>query len=144
MFQNLIERRTLGNAGLIVFLLGLATLVLGLIVINQAALATSIGIGLLIILAILAKPDLATLIVVFVLFTNAAVIAVQFHNVPRLVGASLPALLVFPLASLVIIRREKIILSPILLPIFLFFAVQVAGTLFSAYRAEATNNLITF
>jgi putative inorganic carbon (hco3(-)) transporter len=144
MFQNLIERRALGNGGLIVFLLGLATLVLGLIAVNQAALATSIGLGLLIILAIMAKPDLATLIVVFVLFTNAAVIAVQFHNVPSLVGASLPALLVFPLASLVIIRREKIIMSPILLPIFLFFAVQVAGTLFAKYLTEATNNLITF
>jgi putative inorganic carbon (hco3(-)) transporter len=144
MFQNLIERRGLGNGGLIVFLLGFATLVLGLIAVDQATLATSIGLGLLVMLAILAKPKLATLIVVFVLFTNAAVIAVQFHNVPSLVGASLPAMLVFPLASLVIIRREKIILSPILLPIFLFFAVQVAGTLFAEYRAEATNNLITF
>jgi len=144
MFQNLIERRSLGNGGLIVFLLGFAALVVGLIAVDQAALATSIGLGLLVILAILAKPNLATLIVVFVLFTNAAVIAVQFHNVPSLVGASLPALLVFPLASLVIIRREKIILSPILLPIFLFFAVQVAGTLFTEYRVEATDNLITF
>jgi putative inorganic carbon (HCO3(-)) transporter len=144
MFQNLIERRALGNGGLVVFLLGLATLILGLIATNQANIAIGIGLGLLVMLAILAKPNLATLLVVFILFTNAAVIAVQFHNVPSLVGASLPALLVFPLASLVIIRREKIILSPILLPIFLFFAVQVAGTLFSAYRAEATNNLITF
>jgi len=144
MLQNLIERRTAGNGGLIVFLLGLAALVVGLIAIDQSALATSIGLGLLMILAILAKPNLATLIVVFVLFTNAAVIAVQFHNVPSLVSASLPALLVFPLASLVIIRREKIVMSPILLPIFLFFAVQVAGTLFAEYRAEATNNLITF
>src|SRR5215212_5296852 len=144
MFQNLIDRRALGNGGLSVFLLGFATLVVGLIATNRATLATSIGLGLLVILAILARPNLATLIVVFVLFTNAAVIAVQFHNVPRLIGASLPALLVFPLASLVIIRREKIILSPILLPMFLFFAVQVAGTLFAEYRTQATNNLITF
>ena len=48
------------------------------------------------------------------------------------------------LASYVIIRREKLVMSPILLPIFLFFAVQVAGTLFADYRYEATNNLITF
>jgi putative inorganic carbon (hco3(-)) transporter len=145
MFQNLSERRMLGNGGLIAFLVGLAALIVGLIATNQSALATSIGLGLLVILAILAKPNLATLIVVFVLFTNAAVIAVQFHNVPSLVSVSLPALLVFPLASLVVIRREKIILSPILLPIFLFFAVQVAGTLFaSEFRTEATNNLVTF
>jgi len=113
MFQSLIERRALGNGGLIIFLLGLATLILGLIAINQAMLAIYIGLGLLTILAILAKPNLATLIVVFILFTNAAVIAVNFHNVPKLVGGSLPALLVFPLASYVIVRREKLVMSPI-------------------------------
>jgi O-antigen ligase len=144
MLQNLIDQRAPGNGSVVVFLVRFATAILGLIAINQTMMAIMIGLGLLMLLAILAKPDFATLLVVFVLFTNAAVIAVQFHNVPSLVGASLPALLVFPLASLVIIRREKIVMSPILLPIFLFFAVQVAGTLFSAYRAEATNNLVTF
>jgi putative inorganic carbon (HCO3(-)) transporter len=144
MFQNLSERRTLGNGGLIIFLLGLATLILGLIAINQATIAIGIGLGLLVMLAILAKPNLATLLVVFILYTNAAVIAVHFHNVPSLIGGALPALLVFPLASYVIVRREKLVMSPILLPIFLFFAVQVAGTLFSEYRYEATNNLLTF
>src|SRR5689334_3464959 len=144
MFHNLSERRTLGNGGLIIFLLGLATLILGLIAINQATIAIGIGLGLLVMLAILAKPNLATLLVVFILYTNAAVIAVHFHNVPSLIGGALPALLVFPLASYVIVRREKLVMSPILLPIFLFFAVQVAGTLFADYRYEATNNLITF
>src|SRR3954468_14475684 len=142
MFQNLIERRAPGNGGLIVFLIGLATLILGLIAIDQATLATGIGLGLLVMLAILAKPNLATLLVVFILYTNAAVIAVHFHNVPSLIGGALPALLVFPLASYVIVRREKLVMSPILLPIFLFFAVQVASTLFADYRYEATNNLI--
>jgi hypothetical protein len=144
MVQELYQRRIPGSIGLAVFLGGLAAAMLGLIALNQTTLAIAIGAGLLILLAIVAKPNFATLVVVFILFTNAAVIAVQFHNVPSLVGASLPALLVFPLASYVIIRREKIVLSPMLLPIFLFFAVQVAGTLFAEYRAEATNNLITF
>src|SRR5215212_10310057 len=119
MFQNLIERRAPGNGGLVVFLLGLATLILGLIAINQATIAIGIGLGLLVMLAILAKPNLATLLVVFILYTNAAVIAVHFHNVPSLVGGALPALLVFPLASYVIVRREKLVMSPMLLPIFL-------------------------
>jgi putative inorganic carbon (hco3(-)) transporter len=144
MVQDVYQRRIPGSIGLMVVLAGLAAGMFGLIALNQTTLAISIGLGLLILLAIVGKPNFATLLVVFVLYTNAAVIAVQFHNVPSLVGASLPALLVFPLASYVIIRREKLILSPILLPIFLFFAVQVAGTLFAAYRAEATDNLITF
>jgi len=144
MFQNLIERRAPTHSALIIFLLGLGTLILGLIAIDQAIIAIGIGLGLLVMLAILARPNLATLLVVFILYTNAAVIAVHFHNVPSLIGGALPALLVFPLASYVIVRREKLVMSPILLPIFLFFAVQVAGTLFAEYRYEATNNLITF
>lgn len=144
MFQHLSEGRAPANGKLVIFLIGLATLILGLIAINQSLLATGIGLGLLLILAILANPNLATLLVVFILYTNAAVIAVKFHNVPSLIGGALPALLVFPLASYVIVRREKLIMSPILLPIFLFFAIQVAGTLFAEYRYEATNNLITF
>ena len=39
MFQNLIERRALGNGGLIIFLIGLATLIMGLIAIDQATIA---------------------------------------------------------------------------------------------------------
>src|SRR5688572_28575312 len=140
MFHNLIEMRAPRNGGLLAFLLGLTTLILGLIAVNQATLAISIGLGLLVILAILAKPNLATLLVVFILYTNAAVIAVHFHNVPSLVGGSLPALLVFPLASYVVVRREKLLMISLLLPIFLFFAVQVAGTLFADYLYEATNN----
>ena len=66
MFQNLIERRTPRNGGLVIFLIGFATLVLGLIAINQAMIAIGIGLGLLMVLAILARPNLATLIVVFV------------------------------------------------------------------------------
>src|SRR5689334_25432924 len=120
MFHNLLERRGLGSGGLLIFLLGLTTIVLGLIAIDQDLIAIGMGLGILIVLAILAKPNLATLLVVFILFTNAAVIAVHFHNVPSLIGAALPTLLVFPLASFVILHREKVVMSPILLPIFLF------------------------
>src|SRR5690242_10941585 len=114
MFHHLQARRGLGNNGLLLFLLGLATVVLGLIAVDQDLIAISMGLGILIVLAILAKPDLATLLVVFILFTNAAVIAVHFHNVPSLIGGALPALLVFPLASFVILHREKLVMSPIL------------------------------
>jgi O-antigen ligase len=144
MLQNLYERRAPLNSKLIAFLIVLATVALALIALNQTMLALGAGLGLQLLLAILARPDFATLVVVFILYTNAAVIAVKFHNVPNLVGASLPALLVFPLASYAIIRREKIILNPILLPIFLFLAVQVVGTLFALDVGLAVDNVQTF
>lgn len=125
-------------------LLGGLGITLALIAIGQSWLAVSIVLTAMLTLAILAWPNLATLVVVFVLFTNAAVIAVKFHNVPSLVGGALPALLVFPLTTYLILRREKIIISPLLMPIFLFLAIQVIGTLFTEHVAEALDELQTF
>src|SRR5262245_8170958 len=78
---------------------------LGLIAVGQAFLAISILMTILLTLAILAWSELGTLVVVFVLFTNAAVIAVKFHNVPSLIGSALPVLPVFPLTSYLVFRR---------------------------------------
>jgi hypothetical protein len=142
--DRLYERRPILRGNLLLVLLGALGLTLGLIAIGQSWMAISIVLALLLTLAILAWPDLATHVVVFVLFTNAAVIAVKFHDVPELVGASLPALLVFPLTSYLILRREKIIINPVLLPIFLFLTVQVIGTLFSVDVATAVGNVQTF
>ena len=142
--DRLAERHPLLRGNLPLILVGLVGAGLALIAIGQPWLAVTSVLALLLTLAILAWPNLATMVVVFVLFTNAAVIAVKFHNVPSLVGGALPALLVFPLTTYLIIRREKIIINPILLPIFLFLAVQVIGTLFSEYVATAIDNIQTF
>lgn len=147
MFQvdTLYQRFPALRNGLLVPILLIALAgVLGLIAVGQAALATTIILTAMLTLAILAWPELGTLVVLFVLFTNAAVIAVKFHDVPSLIGGALPALLVFPLATFIVFRREKIIISPILLPIFLFMAVQVVGALFSDFKGTALSNVQTF
>jgi putative inorganic carbon (HCO3(-)) transporter len=143
-FNQLSQRYPLLRGNWLIVLLSALGVTLALIAIGQSWLAISVVVTLLLTLAILAWPDLATLVVVFVLFTNAAVIAVKFHDVPELVGASLPALLAFPLTSYLILRREKVIINPLLLPIFLFLAVQVVGTLFSEYVGPAIDNVQTF
>ncbi|MFN8567172.1 MAG: hypothetical protein U0Z44_06540 [Kouleothrix sp.] len=53
---------------------------------------------------------------------------------PDLIGASLPALLVFPLAAYLMFRRERLVINPILPPIFLFLGVQVVGAMFSGLQ----------
>lgn len=141
---DFMQRSPLIRGNVLWVLLAALGVTLALIAIGQSWLAISVVLTLLLTLAILAWPNLATLVVVFVLFTNAAVIAVRFHNVPELVGASLPALLAFPLTTYLILRREKIIINPLLLPIFLFLAVQVIGTLFAEDVALAVANVQTF
>lgn len=142
--DRLYQRHPILRGNLLLVLVAALGATLALIAIGQSFLAISIILTLILTFAILAWPDLATLVVVFVLFTNAAVIAVKFHNVPALVGGALPALLVFPLTTFLILRRDKIIMNPVLLPIFLFLTVQVIGTLFSEYVGTAVDEIQTF
>jgi putative inorganic carbon (HCO3(-)) transporter len=147
MFQvdNLYQRYAALRGGWSVPIMAICVIaLLGLIVVGQAFLAISILLTILLTLAILAWSELGTLVVVFVLFTNAAVIAVKFHNVPSLIGSALPALLAFPLTSYLVFRREKIIINPVLMPIFLFLAIQVAGALFSEDKTTALDSVQTF
>jgi O-antigen ligase len=77
----------------------------------------------------LLRPDTATLLVVFLLYTNAAVVAVKFHGVPFFVGASVPLLLAWPLFWHIVVRGEKFVISPMTWPLILFVVVQLLGIL---------------
>src|SRR5206468_3119673 len=92
----------------------------------------------------LAWPDTATLVVIFVLYTNAAVIAVRFHGVPGFFAPMFSLVLMLPLASYLIFRRQKLILTPALSLLFLYLLVQVAGTLLADYIGVATSQLIGY
>lgn len=107
-------------------------------------LAIGIELVTLLALATLAWPEVATLAVVFLVYTNALDVAVTFHGVPYLVGASVPALLIFPLATYLVFRRQKLIITPVLPLVFLFLVVQILGTLFSMDIGLAMNGLIRF
>lgn len=80
---------------------------------------------------LLAWPALPTLLVIFVVYSNAAAVAVHFHGVPFIVGAVVPLALALPLAHSYVIRREKLILDPLLFWVFLLLLVQVVSSLFS-------------
>jgi O-antigen ligase len=80
-------------------------------------------------LVLLARPDTTTLLVVFLLYTNAVVVAVKFHGVPFILGAAVPLLLLWPLFWQIAVRREKLIVAPTLWPVALFVAMQLLSIL---------------
>jgi O-antigen ligase len=86
-------------------------------------------------LALITWPDVATLLVIAIVYSNAAVVAVQFHDLPYLIGAVVPGLLLLPLAGYLVIRRQSIRWDFIVLLMCLFLAIQIAGLLF----VEKTN-----
>jgi len=79
-------------------------------------------------LIVLQRPDAATLVVLFAIYSNAAVVAVRFHNVPGLLAIALPLALLAPLAHHVLLRRQPIILTPTLPWLMGFFLAQVIAT----------------
>src|SRR5688500_12704397 len=65
----------------------LAIIGLGMFLVEAKLLALGL-VALAAGLTLLVMPDIATQIVAFVIYTNAAVIAVRFHGVPHVVGAA--------------------------------------------------------
>lgn len=81
-------------------------------------------------IALMIRPDIATLLVVAVVYSNAAVVAVTLHGVPDIASAAVPALLVVPFIH-AMWRRVPITLPPGIGWLMVFTGSQVAGTLVS-------------
>ena len=96
----------------------------------------------LVVLAV--RPDAATLLVVAVTYSNAAVIAVRFHDVPFALAAGSVGLLAVPLAYFLLIRREPIVIPPAIPWILAYLLVQLVSTLLAADSASASEALSVF
>lgn len=100
--------------------------------------------GIPVLLFAFSRSDRVTQLVLFLLYTNAAVIAKQFHGVPFLVAAAVPLLLGIPIAQWVIFRGQKIIVTPVVPLMLAFFAVQLVGALFASEPDKALPNVLEF
>jgi len=95
-------------------------------------------------LVFLARPDNITLAVLFVIYTNAAVIAVKLHSLPFIIGASTSLLLAIPFVFKLVFQHQKPIISLNLILLLGFLFVQLLGNMFSRDVNIATGNLISF
>ncbi|MCI0394836.1 MAG: O-antigen ligase family protein [Chloroflexi bacterium] len=115
------------------------TLAAALLATQQPLLVVALVLILPLGLAFLRLPELATLTVLFLLYSNALVVGVKFHNVPKMVGGAIPlALLAIPLVAYLVFRRQKLIYHAQLVVLIAFYLlVQILGVLFTDYRTEA-------
>ena len=102
-------------------IVGVATGQTGIVVV--AALVMAIGA-----LAIAIRPDTATLVVIAILYSNAAAIAVQRYDIPYFAGAAFPLLLVVPFAYHIVIRRQPIVIAVGMPWMLGYFIVMILGT----------------
>ncbi|MCI0712804.1 MAG: O-antigen ligase family protein [Chloroflexi bacterium] len=144
-FKGLEEGSSFRIIQLAIILSALLTALISSFVATEQPIVAVLGIAALAVsIASLRWPDVTTLTFFFILLTNTATIAVKFHNVPFAIGAAFPLLLFVPVVNHVVLRRQKLVLTPYFLLLVCLLLVQLIGTLFARNLNDAFDNLIVF
>lgn len=114
---------------------------IGLLALKSPLLAAGAVVFGLFALASLRWPDLATFSVIFILFSNVAVVATRFHGVPKAVAAAFPLLLSVPLLRDLVQRRQRLIVAPAVPFLLCLVGVQLLGLIF-ARDLEVTRSAV--
>jgi O-antigen ligase len=110
---------------------------------DQPFLAIFGLVGLILAVASAMRPEVATLAVVFLLYSNAVVVAVTKIGIPVIAAAVVPMIFVVPLGYELLIRRQKVIITPAYPWAIGLFLVQILGTLFARDLPGTANVLLT-
>lgn len=102
------------------------------------------AVGMLAALVVAARPNVAALLVVGLIYSNAPVVLVSFHDLPLVIGASVPLMLAAPLAFDLLVRRQPIVVGPALPWIGIYLVVQIISTILARDTADATAALGSF
>jgi putative inorganic carbon (hco3(-)) transporter len=74
--------------------------------------------------------EACTLAFLFILFTNLAVVASEFHGVPEIIASGVIVLLFVPVANHLVLKREPLAITPVLPLVFAFLgAIFLAAAL---------------
>jgi O-antigen ligase len=122
----------------------LGAIVAGIAAADAPILAVAGASALFVAVAIVLRPDVATLTTIAILYSNAAVIAVRFHGVPVIVAAFVPLLPLIPLARDLVVRRMPVIAPPMLPWMVALLLVHIVSALFSADTVRSWDAVVVF
>ena len=111
---------------------------------TQPLLGALLVLAAILVPALIMQSETATMTVIFILYSNIAVVANKFHGVPYFVAASFPFLLFIPLASYLVLQRKPVILHRSLPFLFAFLGVQCLGAVFSRDTQVSVSAVIDF
>lgn len=101
-----------------------------------------LGIGLLAL--VFANTEFATLVVIFVLYTNFAVVLSKYHGVPGPIAASFFLLLGIPLTSYLLMRRQPIVINGVFWLMLAQLGIMLASTFFAADPRDALSYIFVY
>jgi putative inorganic carbon (HCO3(-)) transporter len=90
------------------------------------------------------QPQLTTLLVVFLVYTNLPVVAVKFHGFPASLPALVIGLLMWPLIHQIVALKNDIFLGSAFPWVLLFTIVQLLGALNSEYAVSSFEFFVSF
>ena len=90
------------------------------------------------------RPDYATLLVVAIVYSNAAVVVVRFHGVPFALAAGSVFLLCVPLGYYLLVRREPLVIPRAVPWIFGYLLVMMVSTVIARDSSNAAGGLGIF
>jgi O-antigen ligase len=111
---------------------------------HEPILAIAGVLALLAAVVVAIRPEAAVLIVVGLIYSNAPVVLVQYHSVPLVIGAAVPLILAAPLAYDILVRRQKIVVTPALPWIAGLLVVEILSTLTARDMNDAVSSLNVF
>lgn len=132
------------EAGLIALLVTSVAFGMGYAFAGHPLVAAGAALAVLAIIACLARPDAATYVVVAILYSNAAAVAVREHGLPDFVGLAFPLALALPLAHHLLLRRQNVTITSALPFLFGFLLIHVLGAFAAREPGSALGFLIVF
>jgi putative inorganic carbon (hco3(-)) transporter len=128
----------------VTFIALLGAITIGVVATKEPLLAIGGLLGILILLALLKWPDAATLLVVFYIYTNVGPVAMKYYGVPSYIAMGFPVILSIPLIWYLLVRREKLIITPVFQLLLMLFVIYTVGAAFSSDITLASPKLIDF
>jgi O-antigen ligase len=101
-------------------------------------------IAILLITYMLYRPDDTTVIILFALYANLAVVAIKFFNVPSVIAGASFILLIIPIMNYLFVRREPLILDQLLLMMIMYAIALLISGIASGRMADALDRIVSY
>ena len=101
------------------------------------------ALGAVAFVVILVRPEMTTLLILFVLYSNMAVIA-KNNGVPEPIATGVFGVLALPLFQYVVVRRQRIIVNPMFVLMILYLGVLYVSAAASARASESEDRIFSY
>lgn len=138
--SSAVDRRLIG----VIFLSIVAAISIGLAASNNPRLVVGVILSAVALMCMIKWPDITTLLVIFFIYTNVGPVAIRFYGVPSYIATVFYLILVIPLVWYLIVRREKLIITPVLQLLLMLGVIYSLGAALSSDINLATAQLVEY